>query len=104
MIPHALNVCGSTQPEVFEATVATMARMMKTNHARFWRDSVKGEGPIELWEINGARFIYNGNHRYHAAVRAGEDIPDDALRSIDKTGTNIPTFLLADLDWLPGFK
>jgi hypothetical protein len=59
---------------------------------------------LEIWEINGERFLYNGNHRYHAAAQAGADIPPTAVRIVDRTGSTIPTFPLDQLDWLPGMK
>ena len=39
------------------------------------------DGPIEIWEIGGERFLYNGNHRFHAAVLAGVEIPPPGFGS-----------------------
>jgi hypothetical protein len=102
--PQDLNIRGSTQPEVFRSTVDAMARALRSDADRFWHDSVARDGPIDVWEIGGERFLFNGNHRYQAAVQEGVDIPDFAVRVVDMTGTSIPTFPLDKLTWLPGFK
>src|SRR6266508_1886554 len=102
--PQALNVRGSTQPELFQGTVDAMAQAIRADAARFWRDSCNKDGPIEIWEINGERFIYNGNHRFHAAVQTGTDIPDFAIKIVSMAGSSIPTFPLNQLTWLPGLK
>jgi hypothetical protein len=102
--PQALNIHGSTQPEVFRGTVEAMAQALSLDPAMFWQESLDTDGPIEIWEINGERFLYNGNHRYHTAEQAGVDVPDWMIRIKDKTGSSIPTFPLDQLDWLPGFK
>jgi hypothetical protein len=102
--PRALNIRGSTQPEVFRGTVDHMARAIQANPVRFWRRSFLNDGPFQIWEINGERYLYNGNHRYHAAIQAGAEIPDDMIRYDDMTGSAILTFPLDQLDWLPGMK
>jgi hypothetical protein len=102
--PQALQISGSTQPEVFDGTVAAMAGALAADAQRFWQDSFARDGPIEIWEIGGRRFLYNGNHRYHAAIRAGVEIPDTMIVVVDRTGSTIPTFPLDQLDWLPGHK
>jgi hypothetical protein len=102
--PQALNIRGSTQPEVFRATVDVMAQALQHDASRFWQEALNRDGPIEIWEINGERFLYNGNHRYHAAVQAGVEIPESSLLAKDMTGTVIPTFAMDQLTWLPGFK
>lgn len=104
MNPQALNIKGATQPEVYRGTVDAMAQALTSDPARFWQESLAKNGPLEVWEINGERFLYNGNHRYHAAVQAGVDIPESTVRIVDRTGSNIPTFPLDQLDWLPGTK
>lgn len=104
MDTSTLNIKGSTQPEVFRATVDAMAKALAADAAKFWQESVSKDGPIEVWEINGERYLYNGNHRYHAAVQAGADIPEFAIVIVDRTGSSIPTFPLDQLTWLPGFK
>ena len=81
-----------------------MAQHLQLDPARFWQESLAQDGPIEIWEIQGDRFLYNGNHRYHAAVQAGVEIPDFMIKVVDRTGTFIPTFPLDQLDWLPGTK
>ncbi len=104
MTSTALNIKGSTQPEVFRDTVDAMANAVAADAPKFWQESVSKDGPLEIWEINGERYLYNGNHRYHAAVQAGVEIPDAAILIVDRTGSSIPTYPLDQLDWLPGFK
>jgi hypothetical protein len=104
MNPNALGIQGSTQPELFRGTVDAMAQQLKANPTRFWQDALANDGPIEIWVINGERYLFNGNHRFHAAVQAGVDIPADGIRIVDKAGSQIPTFLLNALTWLPGVK
>ncbi len=104
MSPQSLNIAGSTQPEIFQGTVDDMVQEINTDPAGFWRDALQDDGPIEVWVIGGERFLYNGNHRYHAAVAAGADIPDDMIEVKDKTGSAILTYRLDQLDWLPGRK
>src|SRR3954466_4459309 len=60
-----------------------MAQQLLTDEARFWQDTLAKDGPIEVWEIHGERFLFNGNHRYQAAVAAGADIPDVSARPAD---------------------
>ena len=104
MNPRTLGIKGSTQPEIFQGTVDAMAFLLLADAALFWRDALSRDGPIEVWVIQGERYLYNGNHRYHAAVRAGVEIPEGAVVLVDKAGSPIPSFLLKDLVWLPGFK
>jgi hypothetical protein len=77
---------------------------LQADPAKFWQDRVAAGGPIEIWEIAGGRYIYNGNHRYHAAAQVGVDIPPAAIRIVNMTGSTIPTFTLAQQVWLPGVK
>jgi hypothetical protein len=102
--PQALGIKGSTQPEVFRGTVDAMARELRSDAPRFWQESLARDGPIEIWEIDGERFLYNGNHRFQAALQEGVQIPAVMIRIVEVTGSNIPTFLLEDLVWLPGLK
>ena len=104
MDPLALGIVGSTQPEVFRGTVEAMVQRLLADSASFWADALAQDGPIEIWVINGERYLYNGNHRFHAAVQSGVAIPPDLIRIVDKPGSTIPTFLLQDLVWLPGLK
>src|SRR5205807_3116323 len=92
--PQSLNIKGSTQLEIFRDTVDAIVRQLTVDPVRFWQDSVAADGPIDIWEIAGERYIYNGNHRYHAAVQAGADIPTAAIRIVNMTGSSIPTFTL----------
>jgi hypothetical protein len=64
----------------------------------------RGRPSLEIWEINGQRWLANGNHRYQAAIRAGVPIPSDHVRIIDKTGHTIPTWRFDQTSWLPGLK
>lgn len=75
-----------------------------TDPGRFWQEALARDGPIEVWVIQGERYLHNGNHRFHAAVQAGVGIPADHIRIMDKTGSQIPTFRFADLTWLSGTK
>jgi len=81
-----------------------MARAMRRDYVRFWRDSFLKDGPVEIWEINGERYLFNGNHRFHAAIQAGVEIPDDMIDFKNKTGSSILTFPLDQINWLPGFR
>ena len=81
-----------------------MAQQLRANPTTFWHDALSKDGPIEIWVVNGERYLFNGNHRFQAALQAGVEIPADMIRIVDKTGVQIPTFLLADLTWLPGVK
>ena len=99
-----MNLSGSTQPELFEGTVDAMTRELMTDPARFWRHALAADGPIEIWEIQGERWLANGNHRFQAAVRAGVEIPADQLRMMVKTGLVIPTWRFNEMTWLPGIK
>lgn len=101
---QALNIRGATQLEIFQGTVDAMIRELTTDPARFWQETLAKDGPIEIWEINGERFLFNGNHRYQAAVQAGVDIPDFMIRITERTGSTILTFPLDKLVWLPGLK
>ena len=102
--PQSLNIRGSTQLEIFRGTVDAIAQRLQTDPAQFWQQSVADDGPVEIWEIQGERYMYNGNHRYHAAIQAGADIPAAAVHIVDRTGSTIPTFSLAQQQWLPGVK
>jgi hypothetical protein len=102
--PKALDIKGSTQPEIFRGTVDAMVQQLTTHPLKFWQDTLVNDGPLEIWVINGERYLYNGNHRFQAALLAGVEIPPDLIVLVDKTGSQIPTFLLEDLVWLSGFK
>src|SRR5687767_14966892 len=98
--PLALGIVGSTQPEVYRWTVDAMAQQLLADPSAFWRISLATDGPLDIWVINGERYLYSGNHRFQAALQARVDIPADMVRITDKTGSPIPTFLLANLTWL----
>jgi hypothetical protein len=102
--PQSLNIRGSTQLEVFQGTVDAIAQQLAIDPDGFWQASVAADGPIEIWEIAGERFLFNGNHRYHAAVQSGVEIPVTAIRIVQMSGSTIPTFSLAQQVWLPGVK
>ena len=42
-------------------------------------------GPIEVWVIRGERYLFNGNHRFQAALQASVEIPADLIRIVEKT-------------------
>jgi hypothetical protein len=102
--PLALDIRGSTQPEVFSGTVDLIADLLRSDADAFWQEALQQSGPIEIWELGGERYLYDGNHRYHAAIRAGVGIPSEAIRITNKTGSTIPTFAFKDITWLPGLK
>ena len=77
--PLSLNIAGATQLELFQDTVDAMAHAILADADRFWRESVLKDGPVEIWEIGGQRYLFNGNHRYQAAIAAEADIR--AMRS-----------------------
>ena len=104
MNPQSLNVKGGTQPEIFQGTVDAMTRELKTDPARFWQDALVRDGPIEIWEIAGERWLYNGNHRYQAAIQAGVDIPANHIMIVDKTGSSMPTWRFDQMTTIPGLK
>lgn len=81
-----------------------MVQRLQADAEGFWRGSLAQDGPIEIWVIQGERYLFNGNHRYHAADIARRAIPDDMIKIVEKPGVPIPTFLLKDLVWLPGLK
>jgi hypothetical protein len=99
-----LNVQGGTQPEIFQGTVDAMVQDLRTDPATFWRKAFTEDGPIEIWDINGERWIYNGNHRYQASLQAGVDIPDSEVRCVDRKGAAILTWRFNQMIFLPGLK
>ena len=104
MDPTALNLRGATQPEIFRGTVEDMVRALQADADRFWTDALAADGPIEIWEIAGVRFLANGNHRFQAARLAGVDIPNAVIVVRDKTGSGVLTFPFDRMTWLPGRK
>ncbi len=102
--PMSLNIAGSTQIELFDGTIQAMRAQLRSNAAAFWKNALSQDGPIEIWEINGQRYLYNGNNRWHAALEEGVTIPADSIRIIDKTGSQIPTWPLDQMVRLPGTK
>lgn len=66
----------------------------------FWRQSVAQDGPITIYEINGQRYIYNGNHRYQAALAEGAQIPEWAIKIEQMPNYSGPLFRLDQLDWV----
>ena len=104
MDPHSLDIEGGTQPELFQGTIDAMVLELKTNPAKFWHDALVMDGPIEIWEINGERWLFNGNHRYQAAVQAGVDIPTDQIVIVVKPSSSIPTWRFDQMTMLSGLK
>ena len=104
MNPQSLKVKGGTQPEIFQGTVDAIARELTTDPTRFWRDALATDGPIEIWEIAGERWLFNGNHRYLAAIQAGVDIPSDQIVIVGKAVSPIPTWPFHQMTTLAGQK
>jgi hypothetical protein len=102
--PTSLDVAGSTQLELFDGTIQAMRQQLRKDATTFWKQALSQDGPIDIWEINGERYLYNGNHRWHAAVEEGCLIPAENIRIIDKTGSQIPTWKLNQIKRLPGIK
>jgi hypothetical protein len=102
--PLLLNLKGGTQPEIFEGTVDDMAGELRLDAMKFWLAALAKDGPIEIWEINGERWLANGNHRYQAAIRAGVAIPADMIGIVDMSGCTAPTWRFDQMTWLPGRK
>ena len=90
--PTSLHIVGSTQPELFDGTIQAMRQQFRNDPAAFWKQALSQDGPIEIWEINGQRYLSNGNHRWQAAaVEEGVTIPAENILIIDRTGSQIPT-------------
>jgi len=89
---------------LFDGTVQAMRGQLRNDPAAFWKQALSQDGPIEIWEINGQRYLYNGNHRWHAAVEEGVTIPAENIRIIDKTGSQIPTWQPNQVQRLTGKK
>jgi len=100
--PKSLNIVGSTQPEFYDGIVQEMREQLRTDPSAFWTTTLGEDGPIEIWEINGKRYLYNGNHRWRAAVEENVAIPAENIRIVDKTGSQIPTWPLHQMHRLPG--
>ena len=62
------------------------------------------DGPIRILEINGKRYIENGNHRFQAALAEGVEIPEWAIQVTPNSNWSGPLYRLDQMDWLPGFK
>ena len=77
--PKSLNITGSTQGELFSGDIAWMRQQLRNNPEKFWKDTVAEDGKIKILEIQGKRYLSNGNHRWHAAVDEGVTIPDWAI-------------------------
>ena len=104
MIPQSLNLAGGTQPEIFGTTVEAMTQQLQADAAKFWQAALTQDGPIEIWEVNGVRWLYNGNHSYQAAIQAGVEIPVSHIKIVDMTGTAIPTWRFDQMVWLSAAK
>jgi hypothetical protein len=100
--PKSLNIAGSPQPEFFDGIVQEMRHQLKNDPFAFWKTALSNDGPIEIWEIGGKRYLYNGNHRWQAAVEEGAIIPAENIRLVDRTGSQIPTWALNQRHRLPG--
>jgi hypothetical protein len=74
-----LNIVGSTQGKLYNGDIAWMRQQLRNNPEQFWRQTVATDGKIKILEINGRRYIANGNHRWHAAVEEKVTIPKWAI-------------------------
>ena len=92
--PSQLGIKGTTQPELFDGLIQSMVKDLSDPQTRdaFWQQSLQDDGPIEIWEINGEGFLYNGNHRWHAAVAAGVGIPQALIEIKAKPGATVLTW------------
>lgn len=104
VVPLSLNLKGGVQLEIFQGTVDAMVQELKTDPARFWQEALAKDDPIEIWEIQGERWLFNGHHRYQAAIQAGIDIPTTQVQIVAKSGSQIPTWRFDQMTWLPGLK
>lgn len=104
MTPQSLNVKGGTQPEIYKETVDEMSQALLADAAAFWKTALVRDGPIEIWEVNGEAWLFNGNHRYQAAIQAGVEIPDEQICVVDMTGTAILLWRFDQMAWLSGKK
>lgn len=104
LTPQSLNLKGGTQPELYRGTVDAIANELLTDPTAFWQSALAQDGPIEIWEINGEFWLFNGNHRYQAALQARVEIPDSQVRIVAMTGTAIPTWRFDQMIWLAGVK
>jgi RHS repeat-associated protein len=100
--PRSLNIHGSMNSGVSPQTVNGMRQQLRTPQTAeaFWRQSVAQDGPITIYEINGQRYIFNGNHRYQAALAEGAQIPEWAIRIEQRPNYSGPLFRLDQLDWV----
>jgi hypothetical protein len=104
LTPQALNLKGGTQPEIYKGTVGAIAQELLVNPTALWQAAFSRDGPIVIWEINGERWLFNGNHRYQAAMQAGVEVPDAHIKIVDMTGSAIPTWRFDQMIWLAGVK
>lgn len=104
MRPQSLNVIGATQTDLYQSTVDDMVQLLRIDPDAFWSDSFRTDGPVEVWELNGQRFLSNGNHRYQAASIADVEIPDQMIVIRQMTGSGVLTFRFDQMIWLPGRK
>lgn len=99
----ALNIAGSLNAAIERNRIDFLKNLLgdpKTRGAA-WDKMGLDDGPIEIWNINGKRFLANGNHRFHAAKELGIPIPHNQVKIIDKGSSPIPTIRLEDLVELP---
>ncbi|MBI1833022.1 MAG: hypothetical protein HYR84_16400 [Planctomycetes bacterium] len=102
--PQSLNVVGATQPDIYIGTIDDIAALLSSDSAKYWQETLKDDGPIAVWPINGERWLSNGNHRYQAALRLGIEIPDSHVTFEDLANKAIPTWRFDQMTWFPGRK
>ncbi len=54
-----------------------MAKALKANPTKFWNETLAKDGPIEIWGLEEGDFLYNGTHRFLAALQARVEIDQD---------------------------
>ncbi len=95
--PKNLKVIGSLQADLTKEILDSMIDKMK--EGKFdWDKAKENDGFIEIWEINGKRYLANGNHRYFAAEQAGVSIPKAQILIMNKEKTEAPTFLRENMN------
>lgn len=90
--PNSLEIIGSIQPYLTRSILDSMVEKMQGGKFD-WEKAKENDGPIEIWEIEGRRYLANGNHRYRAAQYAGINIPSNQVVVVHKGQMDVPTFL-----------
>jgi intein/homing endonuclease len=97
-----MKIVGSTQSELFEGDLAWMKQQLKDNPQQFWKTTVERDGKIKIIEIDGKRYLENGNHRWHAASEAEVPIPEWAIQVEVRTSYGGQLTPLDQMTRMPG--